>query len=470
MTCMLLMMTAGLSRAATNDFLCQTITLPTNVIRTLFASLNKNGISDLLALDPVGRKVFIYRQRASGFSYEADEVITLPKRTTWLTPFDVDATPGQQLLMSTPDGLFYFRQNGGKFETEARILTKAPQVFTNDDSPLLVRLTNDFVPVISATQVVLYTRDNHFQSNNSAPMPLELKRTSAYTYANEWTMGQNSSRSLHVERSWQSNSRSAENTNSEPDAIRKILDHIRKSGQPRPTERLEIDVNGDGRKDLIVWQLFPALETRIEVYVFLRGRDGKLPDEPSQTLRCQGFPLPIGQTDTPAPVVDLKGDGSYEVVLLEIKTVVASVGGMIDMALSGGLELAITIRPFNHGVFAGTPTAAIPIKAILPITSLAPTGATDQWPFFICGDFNGDGRADLVVQRSARHWEIYFSTNDRRWFAAQPEMSFETPFEGVFEVKDLNGDGRADIILRDSDGNRIAVLFSQGLRRSQKNL
>src|SRR5690242_12334843 len=48
MICLLFTMPADLSRAATNDFLFQTITLPTNVTRTLFASLNKNGFSDLL--------------------------------------------------------------------------------------------------------------------------------------------------------------------------------------------------------------------------------------------------------------------------------------------------------------------------------------------------------------------------------------------------------------------------------------
>jgi hypothetical protein len=204
------------------------------------------------------------------------------------------------------------------------------------------------------------------------------------------------------------------------------------------------------------------LDTRTDIYIFLRAADGRLPDQPSQTLHCRGFPIPIRTTQLPiTPVVDLKGDGSYQLVLVEVKTSFASVSGVIDMVLSGGLECALTIRPFNHGAFPGNPVAAIPIKALMPVTSLAPSDAMEEWPFFICGDFNHDDRPDLLVRRSATHWDIYFSVNDGRWFAPQPAMTFETPFGGPFEIKDLNGDGRADIILRANAGERMVIFLSQ---------
>src|SRR5689334_25237075 len=69
--------------AATNNFLTQTITFPSNVTTSRFASLNNTVVSDLLALDPVEKRILIYRQRSSGFTNIPDQVIALPQKTAW---------------------------------------------------------------------------------------------------------------------------------------------------------------------------------------------------------------------------------------------------------------------------------------------------------------------------------------------------------------------------------------------------
>src|SRR5689334_2294274 len=83
--------------AATNNFLTQTITFPTNVTTSRFASLNNTVVSDLLALDAVEKRILIYRQRSSGFTNIPDQVIALPQKTAWVAPLDVDANPGLEL-------------------------------------------------------------------------------------------------------------------------------------------------------------------------------------------------------------------------------------------------------------------------------------------------------------------------------------------------------------------------------------
>jgi hypothetical protein len=227
----------------------------------------------------------------------------------------------------------------------------------------------------------------------------------------------------------------------------------------RGTNRVDID--GDGRKDFILWQTFVGLDPRTDIYVFLRGSNGLLPEQPTQIVHGRGFPIPIGSTVEPAPVADLKSDGSCELVLMQPKTAFTSASSIVDMVLSGGMEFELTIRSFNGGAFAGTPNAIIPITTILPITSVAPAEEMIHWPFFICGDFNGDGRPDLVVRHSATQWSISFSTNDGHWFAPQPAMAFDTPVQEFLDLSDLNGDGRADIVLREESDPRIFIFLSK---------
>jgi len=393
-------------------------------------------------------------------------VVALPEKTAWVAPFDMDARPGLELVLSAAIGLSYYRQNNGFFESEPRSLIRATQVFTNDDSPRLITLaTNDALPVISGDNAVLYQRDSGFNRTSSVPNALQSKKTSFYLERNEWTMGQNSSRSLHIRQSLRSKPIDDEDNKPENGRIKKLLEELKKLSNSHPPQIRRADIDGDGREDLIIWQLFPGLDTRTDVYIFLRGADGKLPDQPTQALHCRGFPIPVRTTHLPiTPVVDLKGDSTFELVLLEVKTALTSYSGVIDMLLSSGLELALTIRPFTNGAFSGNPTAAIPIRALMPVTSLAPSGAVEAWPFMICGDFNGDSRPDLLVRRSLSHWDIYFSTTQANWFSPRPELSFETSFEGQIEIKDLNGDSRADIVLRESEGNRMAIFLSHELK------
>ncbi len=374
---MLLFFAANIIRAETNTFRFQTITLPAGGSASRFVDVDNDGRSDLLVIDPVEKKLWIYRQRTFGFTNTPDQVLGLAPTTAWVAAYDVDPHPGVELLLSTAKGLFYHRQNGGVFEAEERMLIKADQVFTNEDSPVLVSFgATNAIPVISADHAVLYRRNGTF----------------------DWT--------------------------------------------PR--------------------QSITLTSPKTDIYLFLRGADGKLPETPTQILHCRGVPIPIGSTQPPlSPVADLKADGTYQIVLVELATSITSASSLLDMAMSGGLDCALTVRAFNGARFSGTPDASVSIRTIMPIVTLAPVEDMNYWLFFICGDFNGDGRPDLLVKRSATQWSILYSTADGRWFTPQPVITFETPMQGEFEIRDLDGDGRSDIILRAHDEPRIFVYLSK---------
>jgi hypothetical protein len=447
---------ANAGAAGTDAFQTQMIVLPVNGAPSRFFDLDNDRRSELLAVDPVGKRLLLYRQRAPGFTNAPDQVIGLPPQTAWISPCDVDAHPGVELLMSTVTGVVYHRQNSGVFESERRTLIKADQVFTNDDSPILVSLvTNTAIPVISATQAVLYQRNNAFEWSHGQPTALEVKPARWTAKINQWTTERNPSRSLRIRQSVWSKPNDADDDQPDKDAIGKVLEEMKKNGSRSYTGTNRVDLNGDGQTDLVLWQRIIGMEPKTDVYVLLRGGDGRLPARPTQVLHCSGLPIPIGSTQEHSPLGDLKSDGTYQLALLKLESTVTSVSSALEMALTRGREWALTIRRFNHGAFSRNPDTAL----VTTVGMSAELG--DEWPLFICGDYNGDGRPDFAVRRATSQWNVFVSTDDERWFAPQPAMIFETPMQGYFEINDLNGDGRSDLVLRSNDDPRIFIFLSQ---------
>lgn len=442
--------------AGTNGEEWQLVTVPGNSLAARFVDIDNDGRMDLLAVDDPGKKLLIYRQRAWGFTNAPDQAISVPEKTAWTALHDVDSHPGAELLFSTATGVCFYRQNGGVFETESQALVRVDQVFMNDDLFRLVSLaTNAAIPVISATNVVFYERSGAFEWQPGRSAVLQSRKTSWSSERGDWTMGANSSRNLRVTQSLRANPIIGEEDELENEAIQKLVAEMKKAGPGHRPGISREDVDGDGRKDFVVWQTVGDMDSKTDVYVFLRGPDDKLPERPTQSLHCHGFPIPVNSTHLVSPVADLKGDGTHQLVLLETKTSITSASGFVEMALSRGVEFALTIRSFNHGAFSRSPDATAPAKAILSMDAL------EAWPFFVFGDFNGDGRPDLVVQRTATQWNVILSTNDNRWFAPEPAITFETPMRGYMEVDDISGDGRADIVLAAKDDPRIYIRLSQ---------
>lgn len=453
---LLVCLAANSLEAASNDFRMQMITLPVSAMAAHFSDIDNDGRSDLLALDPVGKKLLIYRQRPTGFPDIPDQVIQIPPETAWIASWDVEAHPGVELLLSTPTGLAYHRQNDGVFELERRTLIKADQVFTKDDLPVLVSsATNGMLPVIAATQAVLFARNNVFDWKPGAQVALEMKRQRWTSEQHSWTTGVHSSRSMLVQQSLLAYPGETDDEKPENDAIKKLITEMKKAGPRHVPGMNRVDVDGDGRKDFVLWQVLGDADARTDIYVYLRGADNKLPERPTQLLHCNGFPIPFGATQKPSPIGDLKGDGRYELVLLELKSMITSASGVVEMALTRGLDWSLAIRTFNGGVFSRSPDVTVVMTTILTLEPL------EQWPIFIFGDFNGDGRPDIALRRSATQWNILFSTNDARWFVPQPAITFDVPTPGFFKVEDLNGDRRADILVRAKDDPRLFIFLSQ---------
>lgn len=161
-----------------------------------------------------------------------------------------------------------------------------------------------------------------------------------------------------------------------------------------------------------------------------------------------GADWPAGGMYFSAFTADFDGDGKAD---LGAKS---SWGGMVQVGLTSWL---------NKDGSGGTDTPQQWAAYLNP-------GVTKQDPRVhgpLAGDFDGDGRADVVVKNDAGDWTFALSAtngsvnffdrlnratafNLSAWGANAPDVAGEKPFKII--AGDFNGDGRADIAQKTSDG------------------
>ena len=455
----MLVMAASVASAGPVGMPRQTITLPANTTAPIFVDVEGRGRANLLTLEPVEKKILNYRQLPGGFNRSPDQSIPLPPQTAWVTVADVDAAPGLELLFSTAKGLVYLRQKGGVFETEPRTLIETNQSFANFDFPALTLLATNkagfAIPVVSGNRVTLHRRSSTYEWSPDPSVTLSHQKTTWARDPDTWALAGNSAHSMFVQTTLREKAATNQDDSLENEAIRRLLDEMNNTPNGSPPRLDWVDVAGRGKEDAVVWQVTERMDLRTDLCLFLRGADQKLPDKPSQVLHCSGFPIPVGSTWEWSPVVDLHGDGARELVLLEMKTgAITTTSGLVEMALSHGLDWSLTVRNFHNGAFSQRPDAAVPLTMVLPAELL------HQWTIFVSGDFNGDGRPDLLVRRSDTQWNIFLSTTDGRCFMPQPALTFDAPARGFIEIADLNGDGLSDVVWHEPDENRLSIFVT----------
>jgi PAS domain-containing protein len=427
----------------------------------------------IVLLDPLAKTLLTYRQGKSGFTNSPDQTIPLPPQTAWVAPCDVDAHPGLELLFATGAGFSYSRQQSGRFESEVRPLITASQIFTNSEHPILVLLATNSasqklkdvsIPVITDQQAVVYRSKDGLEWAAEPSTPLRAQPASwhASLAPDDWAIASSNPaihKSIHPSFSMRSSqaflARPVKSPSKEPESetIRKLIANLKTNAMSGPPTISTVDIDGDGRKDVVVWQVTGWLDMRTDLFIFLRGTDGKLPERPTQTLHCRGFPIPIATMFNPTPLADINGDGVCELVLLEPKMTILSPNSLLEAALSHEIQWSLSIRRFKQGRISNEPEALVPLKMLLSLEDL------EDWPICIQGDFNRDGHPDLLVRRTETQWNIYLSTKDSRWFEPQPAFTFNAPVHGSLEITDLKGDGPADIVCREPNEYRISIFL-----------
>ena len=245
-----------------------------------------------------------------------------------------------------------------------------------------------------------------------------------------------------------------------------------------PVSLVAGDFNGDGVQDLA------TVDTNSNSVTVLLGNG-------SGGFTVTGSPIAVGVNPQFIAVGDFNGDGVQDLAIANVmaNSIFAGVPGSVTVLLgngSGGFTAA-TSSPFAVGVNPasltvgdfngdGSQDLAVANNDDNTITLLLGNGsggftsaasgplATGSGPQSVSvGDFNGDGKPDLVVANSNDNTVTVLLGNGSGGFTAATGSPFAvgaSPFSVV--VGDFNGDGMQDVATANFSDNDITVLLGNG--------
>ena len=192
---------------------------------------------------------------------------------------------------------------------------------------------------------------------------------------------------------------------------------------PIPFSVAVVDVNGDGKPDLVNANLGYGEST---VSVFLGNGNGTF--QAQRTFAAGIYPVAVA-------VADLTGDGKSDIIVTNNTSGVGA-------ASPGGVSVLL-------GNGNGTFQAPLAFLVGDDPTSLA------------VGDFNGDGKPDLVVSNYKSDTISVLLGNGNGTFQAQQTLAVGQQPESI-ALGDLRGDGKLDISVANFGSSYVSVFLGNG--------
>jgi hypothetical protein len=467
-SCLLLLITGIVYAEDVPAFKRQVIQVPMSSpgwAQPSWKDINGDGLVDLLALVQRDNKAFIYLQNGSGLSSAPTQSIELPEGTAWITLYDINKHPGREMLISTSEGLVYFPQNNGVFEMKPEKLTEARQVFLDDSRPFVIEPNNwpddlkNAIPVIFSDHTIIYKTDENYRLNSGMKIEHNFKHSMEKFNWNSWSLGARESSQIRIRTIAQSKSEDKElkKPEHENDYIKNMVEKVSEK-EMQGCSIVRKDINGDGNEDVVLLHLVQDVDVKTNIIIFLRQKDGKLGEKPSRVLRCRGIPVK-GDYPGPSyfsPFVDINKDGYPDIVMIELKAQLLSVSSLVEAVVSKGLDWVLTIRLFEEG--KGYSNRA---DFKMDVTTMLPMSEQFVYSINFDGDFNADGRPDLIIRRDLTQCNIYLSSLATGFYEKEFKLQLEMPEQGRMSVQDLNSDGISDIYLIDYEKGKIAVFLSE---------
>jgi hypothetical protein len=226
-----------------------------------------------------------------------------------------------------------------------------------------------------------------------------------------------------------------------------------------------VDLNRDGRVDLIKgtlpgdpWFLAGILAGKVLVQIYTADEHGQIPAEPQQVFRKNDWIDSV-------PIVDVDGDGYLDLVL-----------GYSPFSSREGYRKVFSAKQidFDLGFHFYRPGAGFPEKPdfdtslLIHIDYRSVDLSLPRHQFFktfvnLHGDFNSDGRRDLLIRDRADRISAYPFLSRQAGFAKTTDVWFPyaDPIDRL-QVEDLNGDHISDLIMKLNRKDTFRVFLSHG--------
>jgi hypothetical protein len=238
------------------------------------------------------------------------------------------------------------------------------------------------------------------------------------------------------------------------------------------------DFNGDGKVDLavrtdgVLRTVASTLNTASEwgVILLLGHGDGNFTRSPTYAATVPSI-LDGGGISEQLVAGDFNGDGTLDVALTESTDQVGVLlgngdGTLVDMVVSprmpeGGEITAGDYNGNGRAALLSAITGAPPESAGLTEVNVAPDGTLvsaqpiliGAGPYALTGDFNGDGKPDLVTGDG-----IALGNGDGTF--GPPSTITADPTMVALAEGDFNGDGKPDLVMTDAGSNPSVLLGS----------